>query len=236
MKKTIHRSESRGLAKHGWLTSRHTFSFANYYDPERVRFGLLRVLNDDIIEPGTGFGTHPHDNMEIISIPISGALEHRDSMGSVSVIHDNEVQVMSAGSGLTHSEHNHSKTEKANFLQLWIFPEKRDIEPRYDQKKFDDSEFKGRLGYIVSPDGEKGSLSINQKAWLSLGVLEKDQEVSYTLNRSENGLYIFMIRGKTEAAGETLEERDGMGVWETGSVDFRAIERSKALLVETPMR
>lgn len=236
MKKVVHRAESRGYADHGWLITRHTFSFAGYYDPERVRFGLLRVLNDDIIMGGSGFGTHPHDNMEIISIPIYGALEHRDSMGSVSVIRDNEVQVMSAGSGVTHSEYNHSKTEKANFLQLWIFPEIRNAEPGYDQKAFEDNKFEGKFGCIVSPDGTEGSLRINQQAWLSVGVFEAGRHVSYNLRKKENGLYVFVIHGSVEAGGELLNERDGMGVWETGEVNLTVKDTAKILLIEVPMR
>lgn len=169
MKIIVHKAGSRGFADHGWLKSNHTFSFANYYNPERIRFGTLRVLNDDIIEGGSGFGEHPHDNMEIISIPVYGALEHKDSMGNKKVIHDNEVQVMSAGRGVYHSEYNHSKSDDANFLQVWIFPKEKDIDPGYAQREFNENDLKNNLRLLVSPDKNTDTLWINQDAYISMG-------------------------------------------------------------------
>ena len=234
---SIHKAETRGYVNHGWLKSNHTFSFASYYNPERVRFGLLRVLNDDIIEGGTGFGTHPHDNMEIISIPIYGALEHKDSMGSIGVISDNEIQVMSAGSGLTHSEYNHSKTDAANFLQIWIFPKLENIEPRYDQRKFDKEKSKNKFHLLVSPVKDSTeTLWINQDAYISITELEKEKELTYKVNKKGNGVYLFVIKGSVKLGDEIFTERDGIGIEDEESISIISNEDSRILVLEVPMK
>jgi len=234
---TIHKAETRGYVNHGWLKSNHTFSFASYYNPERIRFGLLRVLNDDIIEGGTGFGTHPHDNMEIISIPIYGALEHKDSMGSIGVISDNEIQVMSAGSGLTHSEYNHSKTDAANFLQIWIFPKLENIEPRYDQRKFDKEKSKNKFHLLVSPVKDSTeTLWINQDAYISITELEKGKEITYNVNKKGNGVYLFVIKGSIKLGDEIFTERDGIGFEDEDSISILSNEDSRILALEVPMK
>ncbi|HWA05199.1 MAG TPA: pirin family protein, partial [Ignavibacteria bacterium] len=229
MKTTLHKADSRGKADHGWLNSHHTFSFASYHNPERVRFGLLRVLNDDIVQPGEGFGTHPHDNMEIISIPLKGALAHKDSTGNEHVINTGDVQIMSAGSGLYHSEYNASQKEEVNFLQIWVFPKERDIEPRYDQKTYDAAERKNKFQLVVSPEKGNGSLWINQDAYFSLVNLEKGKDVSYNINKKGNSVYLFLIDGSITAAGEKLDKRDGMGIEDTNEVAISAREDSELL-------
>jgi quercetin 2,3-dioxygenase len=241
MKTIVHRSDSRGNADHGWLKSRHTFSFAEYHDPERMRFGLLRVLNDDHVEAGMGFGTHPHDNMEIISIPLKGALAHKDSTGNEHVINTGDVQIMSAGSGLYHSEYNASKKDEVNFLQIWVFPKERDIEPRYEQKTFDAAERKNKFQTVVSPEKDNigrnnGALWINQDSYFSLANLDKGTAVTYNVKHKGNGLYIFVLEGSVEAAGEKLDRRDAAGVEETDSVEITAKENSELLLIEVPMK
>lgn len=235
MIKTIHRADSRGLADHGWLKSRHTFSFAGYHDPERTRFGLLRVLNDDIVEPGEGFGTHPHDNMEIVSIPLKGALAHKDSTGSERVINTGDVQIMSAGSGLYHSEYNASKKDAVNFLQIWVFPKERDIRPRYDQKTFNADDRINRIQTVVSPDENAGALWINQDSYFSLATIEQGKAVEYKVNSKGNGLYLFVIEGKAEAAGEVLNKRDAIGLEEIEKLEIKAEQKTQLLLIEVPM-
>ena len=235
MKTTLHKADSRGKADHGWLNSHHTFSFASYHNPERVRFGLLRVLNDDIVQPGEGFGTHPHDNMEIISIPLKGALAHKDSTGNEHVINTGDVQIMSAGSGLYHSEYNASKKDEVNFLQIWIFPKERDIEPRYDQKTYNADERKNKFQIVVSPEKDNGSLWINQDAYFSLVNLEKGKDVSYNINKKGNSVYLFLLEGSITAAGEDLARRDGLGIEDTDEVTISANENSELLLIEVPM-
>lgn len=235
MKTTIHKSNSRGLANHGWLLSRHTFSFAGYYNPERIRFGLLRVLNDDIVQPGQGFGTHPHDNMEIVSIPLKGELAHRDSEGHEKVIYTNDVQIMSAGSGLTHSEYNHSENDEVNFLQIWVFPKERDIKPRYEQKTFEPEKRINNIKTVVSPDKTDGALWINQDAYFSLAKPDGGKELEYKIKHKGNGLYVFVIEGNIEIAGETLGKRDAIGLEETESVNIKALSDSDLLLIEVPM-
>jgi hypothetical protein len=234
MKKVIHLANTRGHANHGWLDSFHTFSFSRYFNPERVQFGLLRVLNDDIVSPGMGFGTHPHDNMEIISIPLKGDLAHKDSTGRQEVIRKDDVQIMSAGSGLTHSEFNHSKTSEVNFLQLWIYPKERDIKPRYEQKTFLPESRVNQIQTVVSPKGED-ALWINQDAWISLGKFNKDFSISYNLHNSTNGLYVFVIEGDVSIQGENLSRRDGIGLWQVERIDFTAISATELLLIEVPM-
>lgn len=234
MEKVIHKAEDRGHADHGWLNAHHSFSFANYYNPERTRFGLLRVLNDDIIQPGEGFGTHPHDNMEIVTIPLRGELAHKDSTGNKEVIHPNEVQIMSAGSGLTHSEFNNSKTDEVNLLQLWVFPKEKNIKPRYDQKEFDPTERINKIQTVVSPKDEK-ALWINQDAYFSLTNPEKGTELEYNINSNGNGVYVFVIDGKVNIEGDILSKRDAMGIRETDKIKIKAEENSEVLLVEVPL-
>ncbi len=234
MKKTLHKADTRGVAEHGWLSSRHTFSFARYHDPERMGFGLLRVVNDDVVQPSMGFGTHPHDNMEIISIPLAGKLVHKDSMGNVQEIKAGEVQIMSAGTGITHSEYNGSDSEDVNFLQIWVIPEKRDIEPRYDQKLFSTDERQGQLQNVVSPDREDDGVWINQQAWFWLGAYKAGQSATYTIKRPGNGAYFFVLEGAIAIAGEQLERRDGLGIEDAQSVDFEVNDDCQLLVMDVP--
>lgn len=235
MRKIIHKADSRGYFDYGWLKTHHTFSFSNYYDPERVNFGMLRVLNDDLVAAGQGFGTHPHNDMEIVSIPLSGALAHKDSTGTEKAIVPGEVQVMSAGTGILHSEYNHSKDEETNFLQLWIFPNKKGHQPRYDQKTFDQVERKNKLQFIVTPEKKNGNLWLNQDAYLSLTDLEKNKSVNYKNHTKGNGVYLFLIDGKISVGEETLSKRDGVGIWETDEFSITAEDNSRVLLIEVPM-
>lgn len=234
MNTVVHRADSRGLARHGWLTSRHTFSFAGYYEPSRMNFGLLRVLNDDIVEGGQGFGKHPHNNMEIISIPLQGALEHQDSMGNTHVISEGDVQVMSAGSGLTHSEYNHSAHEPVHFLQIWIYPRERDVTPRYEQKSFDTADRRNKVQTVVSPDGSDDTLRINQDAWLSLAAPQEGTRLEYVLHRPGHSLYLFVVEGSIEIAGERLERRDAIGINDAERLEITAVGHAELLFIEIP--
>lgn len=235
MKKNIHKADSRGYANHIWLEARHTFSFASYYNPERTHFGKLRVLNDDVIAPKMGFGTHPHDNMEIVTIPLRGALEHKDSMGNTSVIRQNEVQIMSAGTGILHSEFNHSSEEEINLLQIWVFPKVRQIKPRYDQKVFEPKSRANKFQTVVSAKKEDSeAIWINQDAFFSLGNFEKDFESNYQIQFDGNGAYLFVIEGKIEIDGETLERRDGIELTDLTSLEFKNLEKSEILIIEVP--
>ncbi len=238
MNTVLHKADTRGHANHGWLDSHHTFSFANYYEPSRVHFGALRVLNDDIVQGGMGFGTHPHDNMEIISIPLSGDLEHRDSMGNTGVIRQNDVQIMSAGTGIQHSEYNKNRDRLVNFLQIWVFPRKRNIEPRYDQKTFKAEDRVNQLQTIVSPDDAvaDGGVKINQDAWFHLVKLEKGKSVDYKLHHPDHGVYAFVLDGSLSLAGQDLTRRDGLGVWEVTDLTLSAQQDSEVLLMEVPMK
>lgn len=234
MKTIVHKAASRGFANHGWLQSYHTFSFAGYHHPERMNFGMLRVLNDDIVKPKMGFGTHPHNNMEIISIPISGALSHKDSMNNQRSIEVGEVQVMSAGTGLTHSEFNDSSTDEVNFLQLWIFPEQQNVTPYYNQKKFEATERKNKFQSVISPKTQQieGSLPVSQQAYIFMVDLDTDFEIEYKL---KNGAYFFLIDGEVSIADETLEKRDAIGIYETNKVTIKAKKESKLLVIDVPM-
>ena len=233
MKTIFHKSTERGHANHGWLDSHHSFSFAHFYDPEKIHFGALRVLNDDIVQGGMGFGTHPHDNMEIISIPLSGDLEHKDSMGNTGVIRQNDVQLMSAGTGIQHSEYNKNKDKLVNFLQIWVFPKKKNIVPRYDQQTFKPEDRVNKLQEIVSP--ADGGVHINQDAWFYLTDLEKGKNVNYTLHDKSHGVYVFVIDGDVNVNGTALNKKDGLGVSETDSLSIKADSNSKVLLMEVPM-
>jgi len=234
MKKNIYRADSRGVAEHGWLKSRFSFSFAGYYDPSKVHFGLLRVLNDDTIEAGTGFGMHPHDNMEIISIALKGEILHGDNTGNETGLNPGEVQIMSAGTGIVHSEHA-SEAGEVQLLQIWIFPKEKNIKPRYDQKTFGDAGQTGKFQVMVSPDKSDETLWINQDAWLSKGKFETESTQSYKIHKEGNGLFAFVIEGGMEVAGEKLSKRDAIGISETDIIDFKIDAGSEILLIEVPM-
>ncbi|MFZ2323431.1 MAG: pirin family protein [Ignavibacteriaceae bacterium] len=235
MNKIIYRSEDRGKANYGWLDTKYSFSFANYYNQDMMNFGLLRVLNNDIVEPGMGFGTHPHNNMEIVTIILDGALEHKDSMGTGSVIHKDEVQVMSAGSGITHSEFNPSQEEKVNLLQIWIFPKEKNIKPRYEQNSFPTDERKNKLVTAVSGLNKDGSLYIHQNAEINLGNFDKGQKTNYKLNNSVNGVYIYVIDGQLSIADEELFRRDAIGIYNTEEITIDTKENSRFIIIEVPM-
>lgn len=237
MNKTIfHPANTRGHADHGWLKTYHTFSFAGYHDPERVHFGALRVLNDDTVAGGNGFGKHPHDNMEIITIVLKGALEHQDSMGHTQAIHPGEVQVMSAGTGIFHSEYNHNKNEAVELFQIWIFPDKRNVTPRYDQKMFDAEDRKNKIQQLVSSiDNDEEGLKIHQGARISRVGLDAGKEVNYNIKDPKNGLYVLLVEGKASAGGQELERRDGYGLTGIDSLNIKAEKDSDILLLEVPM-
>jgi len=233
----IHKADTRGYADHGWLKAKHSFSFASYYDESRVHFGLLRVLNNDIVEPAMGFGTHPHDNMEIVTIPLVGTLEHKDSMGHIEVLRPGEIQIMSAGRGLRHSEYNHSATELVNLLQIWVFPNERDIEPRYDQRVFDDEGKKNSFQTLVSPDKKnKDTMWINQNAYFSLAKIDSGKEVNYKVNSKGNGVYVFIIEGAVTIDGQDFEKRDGIGIEESDIISVKANRNCYVLAIEIPMK
>lgn len=217
------------------MQSFHTFSFAGYYNPDRLHFGALRVLNDDTVKGGMGFGAHPHDNMEIVSIPLEGALEHKDNTGRHKIINQHDVQIMSAGSGIQHSEFNASRTEPVKLLQIWLFPKKKDITPRYDQRTFDPASRHNQLQTVISPDEKDDALWINQDAWFSLGQFDKDRSVRYTPKKSDNGIYLFVLKGKVEGGGETLENRDALGVSDYAELNITALEDAEFLLIDVPM-
>jgi quercetin 2,3-dioxygenase len=235
MKTLIHPAATRGHANHGWLDSHHTFSFGHYYDPSRIQFGALRVLNDDIVDGGMGFGTHPHDNMEIISIPLKGDLEHKDSMGNKGVIAQNDVQIMSAGTGIQHSEYNRNKDRKVNFLQIWVFPKEKNIAPRYEQKTFDPGNRVNKLQQIVSPEKNDEGVWINQDAWFYLGSLKKDFSTTYLVKKKDNGSYIFVLEGEVTVAGKKLSKRDGLEVWDTEDFLIEAGTDAEILVMDIPM-
>lgn len=235
MKKVIHKNESRGTANHGWLQSRHTFSFSNYYNPERMNFGALRVLNDDTVAESMGFGTHPHRDMEIISIPLEGDLIHKDNMGNTSVIESGDVQVMSAGTGVMHSEYNNNPDRKVKFLQIWIVPNKEGVQPRYDQFTLKEEDLKNRLAQVISPHTDDEGLWIHQDAWFHLGELEEGTSVSYQMKGENTGVYAFVIEGEVALNDDVLAHRDGMGIWEANMLNIKALKKSKILLMEVPM-
>jgi redox-sensitive bicupin YhaK (pirin superfamily) len=238
MKTKLFEANSRGKADHGWLKANFSFSFGKYYNPERVQFGMLRVLNDDTIAGGTGFGTHPHANMEIITIPLEGGLKHRDSMGNEGVIRFGEVQVMSAGTGIEHSEMNASQNDTAKTLQLWVFPDKEGVTPRYEQKSFDIENQINTFVNIVSPkDKNNGNaLWVYQQTFFNLGVFDKDTTITYTVNIPENGVYLFLIEGQIEVDNQILNVRDAMGLIDFKQFEIKTNSKSKILLVEVPMK
>ncbi|WP_282775382.1 pirin family protein [Phaeodactylibacter xiamenensis] len=236
MKTVIHRANTRGHANHGWLDSHHTFSFAGYYNPDRMNFGVLRVLNDDVVSQGRGFGTHPHDNMEIISIPLEGDLEHKDSMGNTTVIRQGDVQVMSAGTGIYHSEYNKNADQPVKFLQIWVFPNQKDVTPRYDQITLDPHRLRNQLSQVLSPNPEDDGVWVHQNAWFHMGELEAGFETTYQLKDPANGVYAFIIKGDVTLNGQALHQRDGMGVWETDELTITADSDARVLLMEVPMQ
>ncbi len=236
MKTILHKADTRGHANHGWLNSFHSFSFANYYNPDRMNFGVLRVLNDDTVAAGQGFGVHPHNNMEIVSIPLEGDLEHRDSMGNKAVIKSGDVQVMSAGTGITHSEYNYSAEKPVKFLQIWLLPERQNVSPRYDQITLNEEQLQNTFYQVLSPhEGDQG-VWVHQRAWFHIGHLQKDVAQAYAFKEEANGLYVFVLEGSVEVAGHALGRRDGLGIWETAELTFKALENTKLLLMEVPMQ
>lgn len=235
MKTILHKANTRGHASFGWLNSYHTFSFGHYYNPERIHFGALRVLNDDTVKGGMGFSKHPHDNMEIVSIPLSGDLHHKDTTGRDEIIRQHDVQIMSAGSGIAHSETNANHDKEVKFLQIWIFPKEKNIEPRYQQKSFKPEDRLNQVLTVVAPDDEQ-AVWINQDAWFSLANLEAGIEKTYQIKRKENGVYAFIIGGQVTINGEQLDARDGLGIWETDTINITANSNAEILLIDVPMK
>ncbi len=236
MKTTLHRADTRGHANHGWLNSYHSFSFAGYYNPERIHFGALRVLNDDTVAAGMGFGKHPHDNMEIISIPTFGDLKHKDSMGNETIIKEGDIQVMSAGTGIAHSEMNANSNKEVRFFQIWIFPNQKNVAPRYGQYTMDTLKMHNNLLQVLSPDKEAEGVWIHQDAWFSMGQLDAGFETTYTLKKSGNGVYAFVIEGDVTINGQSLNRRDGMGIEDLEKLEIKADSAARLLLMEIPMR
>ncbi len=236
MKTVLHRADTRGHANHGWLNANHSFSFANYYNPERTNFGVLRVLNDDQIAAGKGFGKHPHDNMEIITIPLEGDLEHEDSMGNKEVIRQGDVQVMSAGTGIYHSEYNKNSDQELKLLQIWVFPNKKGVEPRYDQITLKREKLNNQFYQILSPNADDEGVWIHQDAWFHLGEFDKETTLDYQLkSASTNGVYAFIIEGNVTIENQALARRDGFGIWDTSKLNITASKGAKVLLMEVPM-
>jgi redox-sensitive bicupin YhaK (pirin superfamily) len=232
----LHKAETRGNANHGWLHSRHTFSFADYYDPERIHFGMLRVLNDDIVEAGMGFGTHPHDNMEIISIPLEGDLEHKDNMGNVSIIKHGDVQVMSAGTGITHSEYNKNKDKGVKFLQIWVLPDRRNVKPRYDQITLNIEDRHNKFQQFLSPNPDDAGVWIYQNSWFLLGQFDKGFGTDYNIKSKGNGVYAFILSGTVTINNQKLNSRDGFGIWDIDKLSVKANTDAEFLLMEVPMK
>lgn len=235
MQTLFHKAGTRGHANHGWLNSFHTFSFGGYQNPERMHFGVLRVLNDDTVAGGMGFGTHPHDNMEIISIPLNGTLEHKDSAGNHGIIRSGDVQVMSAGTGIAHSEKNHSSSEAVQFLQIWVFPKQRNVTPRYDQQTFRAADRHNQFQQILSPNPEDAGVWIHQDAWFHLADFDAGVATEYQVKQPGNGVYVFVLEGEATVADIPLHRRDGLGVWETGTLQVQANTATRLLLMEVPM-
>ena len=236
MKTTLHKANTRGHANHGWLNSYHTFSFAGYYDPARIHFGALRVMNDDTVAAGMGFGKHPHDNMEIISIPTFGDLKHKDSMGNEAIIKEGDIQVMSAGTGIAHSEMNANRDKEVRFFQIWVIPNKKNVEPRYDQYSIDPNKVHNNLLQILSPDADDEGVWIHQHAWFSMGQLDKGFETNYKVKKAGNGVYAFVIEGDVTINGHELNRRDGLGVEDVETLDIKADSDARLLLMEVPMQ
>ena len=235
MGQVIHKAGTRGHANHGWLNSYHTFSFGDYYNPERMNFGVLRVLNDDTVAGGKGFGKHPHDNMEIISIPLEGDLEHQDSMGNDAVIQQGDIQVMSAGTGIFHSEQNKNKDHQVKFLQIWIYPDKKNVTPRYDQFTLNLADRKNKLQQVLSPNEGELGVWIHQQAWFHIGNLDNGFKTTYNLKKKGNGVYIFVLKGDVNINNELLTTRDGMGIWDVNDLEVTAVSDCEVLIMEVPM-
>jgi quercetin 2,3-dioxygenase len=231
----LHKAVTRGHANHGWLNSHHTFSFGNYYNPERMHFGVLRVLNDDSVKGGMGFGTHPHDNMEIISIPLEGDLQHKDSMGNNAVIKQGDIQAMSAGTGIYHSEQNSNKEETVKFLQIWIFPNKKNVTPRYDQVTLNVADRHNKLQQVLSPDADDAGVWIYQDTWFHMGNLDKGVAVNYDVKKEGNGVYAFVLKGDVTINGQQLNTRDGFGLSDVKELNITADSNAEILLMEVPM-
>jgi len=234
LKTILHKAADRGHAEHGWLESYHSFSFAGYYDAAKIRFGALRVLNDDVVAPGYGFNKHPHENMEIISIPLFGDLHHKDSTGRDKIIRQGDVQIMSAGSGIEHSEQNANQDKEVKFLQIWIFPKEKNIEPRYEQKTFLPEGRQNQWQTVVAPD-DKNAVWINQDAWCSLGQLQEGVTLTYGLHNTQSGVYVFVISGAVTVNEQSLGSRDAMGIWETESLKITASKNAAVILIEVPL-
>lgn len=234
MQTVLHKSESRGLTAAGWLVGRHSFSFNQWYNPERVQFGALRVLNDDLITAGSGFPPHQHENMEIVTIPLKGVVAHEDSSGGKGTVSAGEVQIMSAGTGVTHSEFNASTTEALELLQIWVLPERLGLLPRYEEKKFPAIQ-PGAWQVLVSPSGEAESFKIFQQAWFSQIWLDAGMKQSYGMHAASHGVYVFIIDGEVEVAGQRLARRDALEVWDTELVDIHALANSRVLVIEVPL-
>ncbi|MCH2043257.1 MAG: pirin family protein [Saprospiraceae bacterium] len=236
MQSVLHKADTRGYANHGWLQSHHTFSFANYYNPERLHFGVLRVLNDDVVQGGRGFGKHPHDNMEIISIPLEGDLEHKDSMGNVATIRQGDVQVMSAGTGIFHSEYNKSPDKEVRFLQIWMFPNKKNVVPRYDQITLAEKANGSVFQQVLSPNAEDAGVWVHQNAWFHIGEMKAGTKETYQLKDPKNGVYTFVLEGEISIGEQALKKRDGYGVWDTNEISIKASKNAKVLLMDVPMQ
>ena len=235
MKTIVHKAQERGYADHGWLKSYHSFSFASYYDPEKIQFGALRVLNDDTVAPGMGFGTHPHQNMEIISIPLSGDLKHRDSMGNEAIIKAGDIQVMSAGSGIRHSEMNANSDREVKFLQIWILPNRQQVTPRYDQWTMPQQKMQNQLLQALSPNPNDEGVWVHQDAWFYMGQLDEQKEISYSLKKEGNGVYLFVLQGEISLGNIALAQRDGLCISDTAAFDIKANQKSSVLVMEVPL-
>ncbi|MDN3550348.1 pirin family protein [Mucilaginibacter aquaedulcis] len=232
----LHKAETRGHANHGWLSSYQSFSFAGYYNPERMNFGALRVLNDDTVDGGMGFGEHPHDNMEIISIPLEGDLQHKDSMHNKAVIKNGDIQAMSAGTGIYHSEYNNDRNSDVKFLQIWIYPNKRNVTPRYDQISLNLADRHNKLQQVLSPNPDDAGVWIHQDAWFHLGKFDKDISTEYTIKKEGNGVYAFILDGEVEINGQVLNSRDALGIWDTDQFTIKANTEAEFLLIDVPMK
>ena len=230
----LHKADTRGVANHGWLNSHHSFSFAHYHNPDRMHFGVLRVLNDDVVAPGMGFGAHPHDNMEIISIPLEGDLQHKDNIGNTTTIRQGDIQVMSAGTGVQHSEYNANKDKEVKFLQIWLFPNKRNVTPRYDQITLDLSK-RNELQQILSPNADDAGVWIHQDAYFHWGSLDAGFETQYKLKNNSNGVYVFVLDGDVSIEGQELSKRDGFGIWGRDSFTVKGNTEARVLMMEVPM-
>ncbi|MCV9932665.1 pirin family protein [Flavobacterium sp. LS1R47] len=231
----IHKAETRGNANHGWLNAYHSFSFAAYYDSERIQFGALRVLNDDTIAAGMGFGTHPHDNMEIITIPLEGDLAHKDSMGNTEIIKHGDIQVMSAGTGIQHSEFNPNADQQTKLLQIWLFPNKRNVTPRYQQISLNTEDRHNKLQQVLSPNPDDAGVWIHQDAWFHMGNFDAGTTKEYSVKKEGNGLYAFILKGNVTINGQELNTRDAIGITDFKTVNIKANTDAEFLLMEIPM-